>query len=99
MNLILMQGYFSQNFHLKIGKFKKRRSLKKQITCHHLRLQHTIKRLTKGVLLMQQNEEILNLNRKIIISSPIDSNVAEQVVSQIMNINEFDNQMSVVSTY
>lgn len=48
---------------------------------------------------MQQNEEILNLNRKIIISSPIDSNVAEQVVSQIMNINEFDNQMSVVSTY
>lgn len=48
---------------------------------------------------MQQNEDILNLSRKIIISSPINSNVAEQVVGQIMDINEFDNQMSVVSTY
>lgn len=48
---------------------------------------------------MQQNEDILNLSRKIIISSPIDSNVAEKVVGQIMDINEFDNQMSVVSTY
>lgn len=48
---------------------------------------------------MQQDKDILNLSRKIIISSPINNSVAEQVVGQIMDINEFDNQMSVVSTY
>src|SRR5690606_32734078 len=39
------------------------------------------------------------LDRKIVISCPIDSDVAGQVVSQIMAINDFDKQMSVVTTY
>lgn len=48
---------------------------------------------------MQQSQDIFNLNRKIVISSPIDNLVAEQVVSQIIDINDFDAQMSIVSTY
>jgi ATP-dependent Clp protease, protease subunit len=39
------------------------------------------------------------LSRKIVISCPIDSDVAGQVVDQIMAINDYDKQMSVVSTY
>lgn len=39
------------------------------------------------------------LSRKIIISSPIDEAVAERVIQQIMDINDFDEQMSVVTTY
>lgn len=46
---------------------------------------------------MQQEQ--LNPSRKIIISSPIDQNVAEQVISQILEVNDFDEQMSIVSTY
>jgi ATP-dependent Clp protease, protease subunit len=45
------------------------------------------------------NPETMMLSRKIIISSPINEVVAEQVVSQILAINDFDAQMSVVSTY
>lgn len=41
----------------------------------------------------------LGLDRKIIISSPIDEQIASQVIEQIMAINDFDSQMSVVSTY
>lgn len=40
-----------------------------------------------------------NLSRKIIISSHIDQNVASQVIGHILDINEFDSQMSVVNTY
>lgn len=43
------------------------------------------------------NQEVVS--RQIIISSPIDSVVAESVIAQIMDINNFDEQMSVVSTY
>lgn len=39
------------------------------------------------------------LSRKIIISSPINEDVAREVISQIMEINDFDERMSVVSTY
>lgn len=46
---------------------------------------------------MQGTEMVLD--RKIVISCPIDSDVAGQVVSQIMAINDYDKQMSVVSTY
>ncbi len=38
-------------------------------------------------------------SRKIIISSPIDQNVARDVIDQIMTISDFDEQMSVLSTY
>ena len=48
---------------------------------------------------MQQNQDILNLSRKIVISSPINNHVAEQVINQIIDINDFDAQMSIVSTY
>lgn len=41
----------------------------------------------------------LELSRKIIISSPIDEAIAGQVIEQIIAINDFDAQMSVVSTY
>lgn len=40
-----------------------------------------------------------NPSRKIIISSPIDHNVASQVIGQILEVNEFDAQASVISTY
>lgn len=46
---------------------------------------------------MQETEMVLD--RKIVISSPIDQGVAGDVVNQIMAINDFDKQMSVVSTY
>lgn len=46
---------------------------------------------------MQQ--DMFNLSRKIVISSPINEQVAGEVVSQIMDINDFDEQMSVVNTY
>lgn len=39
------------------------------------------------------------ISRKIVISQPIDEQVAERVVSHIMAINDFDAQMSVLSTY
>lgn len=39
------------------------------------------------------------VSRKIIISSEIDNQVASQVVAQIMDINSYDEQMSVLSTY
>lgn len=39
------------------------------------------------------------LGRKIVISSPIDSHVAGEVVSHIMDINDADERLSVVSTY
>lgn len=38
-------------------------------------------------------------SRKILISSPIDGNVAGQVVAQILDINDFDEQMKVINTY
>lgn len=41
----------------------------------------------------------LEPSRKIFISSSIDGNVAGEVVSQILDINDFDEQMKVVSTY
>lgn len=44
---------------------------------------------------MQQQE----LSRKILISSPIDGNVAGEVIAQILDINDFDEQMKVVTTY
>lgn len=43
--------------------------------------------------------EQIALSRKIIISSPIDENVANQVIEQILAINDFDEQMSIVTTY
>jgi ATP-dependent Clp protease, protease subunit len=45
------------------------------------------------------NPETMMLSRKIVISSPINEQVAEQVISHIMAINDVDAQMSVVSTY
>lgn len=39
------------------------------------------------------------VNRKIVISQPITDRLAGAVVDAIIGINEFDNQMSVVSTY
>lgn len=39
------------------------------------------------------------VSRKIVISSPIDNHVAGDVVARIMDVNEFDEQMAVVSTY
>jgi ATP-dependent Clp protease protease subunit len=39
------------------------------------------------------------IDRKILISQPIDEQVAERVIAQILAINDFDEQMSVVSTY
>lgn len=44
------------------------------------------------------NPEMM-VSRKIVISSPIDEAVAEAVISQILEVNAFDEQMSVVSTY
>jgi ATP-dependent Clp protease, protease subunit len=44
------------------------------------------------------NPEMM-VSRKIVISSPINEQVAEQVITQIMAINDIDAQMSVVSTY
>jgi ATP-dependent Clp protease, protease subunit len=44
------------------------------------------------------NQEMM-ISRKILISQPIDEVVAERVISQILAINDFDEQMSVVSTY
>lgn len=38
-------------------------------------------------------------NRRIVISSDIDSHVANRVISTIMDVNEFDKQMSIVNTY
>src|SRR5690606_38164216 len=49
---------------------------------------------------MQQQDDNFNpMSRKIIISSPINNLVANDVVAQIMDINDFDEQMSIVSTY
>lgn len=39
------------------------------------------------------------VDRKIVISQVIDETVAERVISQIMEINDFDAQASVISTY
>ena len=39
------------------------------------------------------------VNRKIIISQQINSELAERVVSQIIDINNYDAQMAVVNTY
>lgn len=44
-------------------------------------------------------QETGTLDRKIIISQPIDENVASQVIQHILAINDFDKQMSVVTTY
>jgi ATP-dependent Clp protease, protease subunit len=43
------------------------------------------------------NQEMIS--RKILISQPIDEQVAERVISHIMAVNDFDKQMSVISTY
>lgn len=43
------------------------------------------------------NEE--SHGRKIIISSPINDRVAEEVISRIIEINDYDEQMSVLNTY
>lgn len=45
---------------------------------------------------MQETEM---LDRKIVISQPIDQEIAGQVIQQILTINDFDQRMSVVSTY
>lgn len=45
---------------------------------------------------MQTTEYI---NRKIIISEPITDELAHQVIAQLLAINEFDQQMSVLNTY
>jgi ATP-dependent Clp protease, protease subunit len=45
------------------------------------------------------NQEMMMISRKILISQPIDEQVAERVIAQILAINDFDEQMSVVSTY
>ena len=39
------------------------------------------------------------LSRKIVISSPINERVAEEVIHQIMAINDYDEHASVVKTY
>jgi ATP-dependent Clp protease protease subunit len=41
----------------------------------------------------------LEINRKIVISQPITDRLADEVIAQILAINDFDAQMSVVSTY
>ena len=46
---------------------------------------------------MQGTEQVLS--RKIVISSVIDEKVAGEIIEQIMAINDFDAQMSVVTTY
>ena len=45
---------------------------------------------------MQTTEYI---NRKIIISEPITDDLAGNVIAQILAINDFDEQMSVLNTY
>lgn len=46
---------------------------------------------------MQQYNDVPN--RKIIISSVIDDTLAEEVISAIMDINDYDAKMSVLNTY
>jgi ATP-dependent Clp protease, protease subunit len=41
----------------------------------------------------------LEPNRKIIISSPINQQVAQEVIEQIIAVNDHDAQMSIVKTY
>lgn len=48
---------------------------------------------------MMNNSMPEMLNRKIIISEVISDSLAGQVIDQIITINDFDAQMSVVSTY
>lgn len=46
-----------------------------------------------------QQETREGLDRKIIISSIIDEELSEQVIAKIIDINDFDSKMSVMSTY